>query len=98
MAVPPALIGAIAKNTGMFKVRSAEIATNRLDWRLTDYEPYGNGTKVKEIPDDQTSMVVPLVFQYLTPKWVSFIGKRLRCKTSSQSTEMFKVSELYQQQ
>uniref|UniRef100_A0A0K0EGU3 High-affinity choline transporter 1 n=1 Tax=Strongyloides stercoralis TaxID=6248 RepID=A0A0K0EGU3_STRER len=59
MAIPPALIGAIARNT---------------DWRLTDYSPWNNGTKVQSIPPDQTNMVVPLVFQYLTPKWVSFIG------------------------
>uniref|UniRef100_A0A7E4UYU4 Sodium/solute symporter n=1 Tax=Panagrellus redivivus TaxID=6233 RepID=A0A7E4UYU4_PANRE len=59
MAIPPALIGAIARNT---------------DWELTDYEPWSNGTKVHSIPPEQTNMVVPLVFQYLTPKWVSFIG------------------------
>uniref|UniRef100_A0AC35TZ73 High-affinity choline transporter 1-like n=1 Tax=Rhabditophanes sp. KR3021 TaxID=114890 RepID=A0AC35TZ73_9BILA len=59
MAIPPALIGAIARNT---------------DWRLTEYSPWNNGTKVQNIPADQTNMVVPLVFQYLTPKWVSFIG------------------------
>uniref|UniRef100_A0A914CLK7 High-affinity choline transporter 1 n=1 Tax=Acrobeloides nanus TaxID=290746 RepID=A0A914CLK7_9BILA len=59
MAIPPALIGAIARNT---------------DWRLTEYSPWGNGTKSQHIPADQTNMVVPLVFQYLTPKWVSFIG------------------------
>uniref|UniRef100_A0A0M3IPZ3 High-affinity choline transporter 1-like n=1 Tax=Ascaris lumbricoides TaxID=6252 RepID=A0A0M3IPZ3_ASCLU len=59
MAIPPALIGAIARNT---------------DWRLTDYDPWGNGTKSESIPDAQTNMVVPLVFQYLTPKWVAFIG------------------------
>lgn len=84
MAVPPALIGAIAKNTGKlpsvnnvrFLVISSvmRIIYAHSDWRLTDYEPWGNGTKVENIPDDQTSMVVPLVFQYLTPKWVSFIG------------------------
>lgn len=59
MAIPPALIGAIAKNT---------------DWRLTEYDPYNNGTKIEHIPPEYTSMVVPLVFQYLTPKWVTFIG------------------------
>ncbi|KAI6223539.1 High-affinity choline transporter 1 [Aphelenchoides fujianensis] len=59
MAIPPALIGAIARNT---------------DWRLTDYDPWGNGTKSASIPPEQTSMVVPLVFQFLTPKWVTFIG------------------------
>ncbi|VDM58953.1 unnamed protein product [Angiostrongylus costaricensis] len=59
MAIPPALIGAIARNT---------------DWRLTEYSPWNNGTKVEEIPEDKRNMVVPLVFQYLTPKWVAFIG------------------------
>ncbi|CAD6195438.1 unnamed protein product [Caenorhabditis auriculariae] len=59
MAIPPALIGAIARNT---------------DWRMTDYDPYGNGTKVEAIPVDKRNMVVPLVFQYLTPRWVAFIG------------------------
>lgn len=37
MAVPPALIGAIARNT---------------DWRLTEYEPWGNGTKSASIPPE----------------------------------------------
>lgn len=56
MAIPPALIGAIARNT---------------DWRLTDYDPYvtpeqsweyisfvfqGNGTKVEHIPPDQVQL------------------------------------------
>ncbi|TMS39126.1 hypothetical protein L596_005699 [Steinernema carpocapsae] len=59
MAIPPALIGAIARNT---------------DWRLTEYYPWNNGTKVQQIPGEFSNMVVPLVFQYLTPKWVSFIG------------------------
>ncbi|KAI1707644.1 sodium:solute symporter family domain-containing protein [Ditylenchus destructor] len=59
MAIPAALIGAIARNT---------------DWRLTEYFPWSNGIKSAFIPVDQTSMVVPLVFQYLTPKWVSIIG------------------------
>uniref|UniRef100_A0AAF5PGW7 High-affinity choline transporter 1 n=1 Tax=Wuchereria bancrofti TaxID=6293 RepID=A0AAF5PGW7_WUCBA len=59
MAIPPALIGAIARNT---------------DWRLTNYNPWNNGTKSESILADQTNMVVPLVFQHLTPKWVAFIG------------------------
>ncbi|KAI6227342.1 High-affinity choline transporter 1 [Aphelenchoides fujianensis] len=58
-AIPAALLGAIARNT---------------DWRLTNYDPFNNGTRVEHIPLEQTSMVVPLVFQFLTPKWVSFIG------------------------
>lgn len=44
------------------------------DWRMTDYSPWNNGTKVESIPEDKRNMVVPLVFQYLTPKWVAFIG------------------------
>ncbi|CAD5224414.1 unnamed protein product [Bursaphelenchus okinawaensis] len=59
MAVPPAIIGAIARNT---------------DWSLTDYRPYNNATRVSQIPSEQSSMVVPLVLQYLTPKWATFIG------------------------
>ncbi|CAJ0933273.1 unnamed protein product, partial [Mesorhabditis belari] len=59
MAIPPALIGAIARNT---------------DWTLTDYEPWNNGTKTVMIPEDKRNMVVPIVFQYLTPRWVAFIG------------------------
>ncbi|CAD5233116.1 unnamed protein product [Bursaphelenchus xylophilus] len=59
MAIPPALIGAIARNT---------------DWRLTDYRPYNNATKLEHIPLEQSSMVVPLVLQYLTPKWATFLG------------------------
>lgn len=58
-AIPPALIGAIARNT---------------DWSLTDYRPYGNATTSTSIPPEHSSLVVPLVFQYLTPKWVTFIG------------------------
>ncbi|VDO29173.1 unnamed protein product, partial [Brugia timori] len=45
MAIPPALIGAIARNT---------------DWRLTNYNPWNNGTKSESILVDQTNMVVPL--------------------------------------
>ncbi|VDN01663.1 unnamed protein product, partial [Thelazia callipaeda] len=67
MAIPPALIGAIARNTG-------KINKNIVDWRLTNYDPWKNGTKSESIPAHQTNMVVPLVFQYLTPKWVAFIG------------------------
>ncbi|VDM40251.1 unnamed protein product [Toxocara canis] len=65
MAIPPALIGAIARNTGKCFIDN---------WSLTNYDPWKNGTKSESIPDAQTNMVVPLVFQYLTPKWVAFIG------------------------
>ncbi|CAJ0568543.1 unnamed protein product, partial [Mesorhabditis spiculigera] len=59
MAIPPAIIGAIARNT---------------DWSLTEYSPWNNGTVVKVIPPEYRNMVVPIVFQYLTPRWVSFVG------------------------
>lgn len=48
-----------------------------IDWTLTEYSPWNNGTKVESIPEDKRNMVVPLVFQYLTPKWVAFIGESL---------------------
>jgi hypothetical protein len=43
MAIPPALIGAIARNT---------------DWRLTEYDPWGNGTKSEHIPPEQVSCLI----------------------------------------
>ncbi|XP_065216726.1 high-affinity choline transporter 1 isoform X2 [Planococcus citri] len=53
MAIPPVLIGAIAKAT---------------PWNETDYKgPY-------PLTPVETSMVLPMVLQYLTPDWVSFFG------------------------
>ncbi|XP_065362742.1 high-affinity choline transporter 1 [Calliphora vicina] len=53
MAIPPVLIGAIAK------------ATN---WNETDYTgPY-------PLTVQETSMILPMVLQYLTPDFVSFFG------------------------
>ncbi|XP_066591022.1 high-affinity choline transporter 1 [Prorops nasuta] len=53
MAIPPVLIGAIAKATA---------------WNETDYTgPYPFTSK-------QTSMILPMVLQYLTPDFVSFFG------------------------
>ncbi|XP_028407780.1 high-affinity choline transporter 1-like [Dendronephthya gigantea] len=40
------------------------------DWSATDYEGHKNGT----IPPEDTSRVLPLVLQYLTPSAVAFIG------------------------
>lgn len=53
MAIPPVLIGAIAKATR---------------WNETGYEgPY-------PFTESETSMILPLVLQYLTPDFVSFFG------------------------
>ncbi|CAH1104314.1 unnamed protein product [Psylliodes chrysocephalus] len=53
MAIPPVLIGAIAKSTA---------------WNETDYKgPY-------PLTVDETSMILPMVLQYLTPSFVSFFG------------------------
>ncbi|CAD7090438.1 unnamed protein product [Hermetia illucens] len=53
MAIPPVLIGAIAKATA---------------WNETGYTgPY-------PLTTDQTSMILPMVLQYLTPDFVSFFG------------------------
>ncbi|XP_054746897.1 high-affinity choline transporter 1 [Anastrepha obliqua] len=53
MAIPPVLIGAIAKATA---------------WNETEYVgPY-------PLTVEQTSMILPMVLQYLTPDFVSFFG------------------------
>ncbi|XP_019881961.1 high-affinity choline transporter 1 [Aethina tumida] len=53
MAIPPVLIGAIAKGTA---------------WNETGYKgPY-------PLTADETSMILPMVLQYLTPDFVSFFG------------------------
>ncbi|XP_022826133.1 high-affinity choline transporter 1 [Spodoptera litura] len=57
MAIPPVLIGAIAKGTA---------------WNETDYR--GELTADGELTSDQTSMILPLVLQHLTPDFVSFFG------------------------
>lgn len=75
MAIPPVLIGAIAKATRkFFSFFSCGIITNLvssfllLAWNETDYKgPY-------PLTVDQTSMILPMVLQYLTPDFVSFFG------------------------
>ncbi|XP_011302945.1 high-affinity choline transporter 1 [Fopius arisanus] len=53
MAIPPVLIGAIAKGAA---------------WNMTDYQgPW-------PLEEAQTSMILPMVLQYLTPDFVSFFG------------------------
>ncbi|KAK4290189.1 hypothetical protein Pmani_036896 [Petrolisthes manimaculis] len=56
MAIPPIIIGAIAKVT----------VWNETEMECMDVETC--------IPANQTSMILPLVIQYLTPSYVSFVG------------------------
>ncbi|XP_050293966.1 high-affinity choline transporter 1 [Anthonomus grandis grandis] len=53
MAIPPVLIGAIAKGTA---------------WNETGYKGHWPLTA------DETGMILPMVLQYLTPDFVSFLG------------------------
>ncbi|CAB3226841.1 unnamed protein product [Arctia plantaginis] len=57
MAIPPVLIGAIAKGTA---------------WNETGYK--GDLTEDGQLTSEQTSMILPLVLQYLTPDFISFFG------------------------
>lgn len=41
-------------------------------WNETDY--HGDLTPEGELTPDQTSMILPLVLQHLTPDFVSFFG------------------------
>lgn len=78
MAIPPVLIGAIAKATR--KLIYLHLTTilylnfiffsyfSNSAWNETDYKgPY-------PLEADQTSMILPMVLQYLTPDFVSFFG------------------------
>ncbi|KDR16364.1 High-affinity choline transporter 1, partial [Zootermopsis nevadensis] len=53
MAIPPVLIGAIARSTS---------------WNETGYKG------VYPLSSEETSMILPMVLQYLTPSFVSFFG------------------------
>lgn len=73
MAIPPVLIGAIAKATGVFV--DMIISVDRImyvylisAWNETAYTgPY-------PLTTEETSMILPMVLQYLTPDFVSFFG------------------------
>lgn len=70
MAIPPVLIGAIAKSTG----RVVDVISGQFQyyfftaWNETAYKgPY-------PLTTEETSMILPMVLQYLTPDFVSFFG------------------------
>lgn len=71
MAIPPVLIGAIAKATRKLYQTLYEIEseiTAIIAWNETDYTgPY-------PLTESETSMILPMVLQYLTPDFVSFFG------------------------
>jgi len=59
MAIPSIIIGAIGKST---------------DWKQTQYAKVAKSFLPNGDPEVKSSMIMPLVLQYLTPTWVSFIG------------------------
>ena len=77
MAIPPVLIGAIAKATRKPNRRATERPNDPpityrpfflAAWNETDYKgPWPLTTQ-------ETSMILPMVLQYLTPDFVSFFG------------------------
>lgn len=72
MAIPPVLIGAIAKGTGKrFKSGLPGIFKSSipvLAWNETAYRgPF-------PLTTEETGMILPMVLQYLTPDFVSFLG------------------------
>jgi high affinity choline transporter 7 len=73
LAMPPILIGAIAKSTGLYKVNISTIYMYRfmiiLDWNMTDYDIAKNITS-----PEATKLILPLVLLHLCPKFVAFIG------------------------
>lgn len=74
MAVPPMIVGAVARVTGKwtesaqlrFLIKSAFLVIAA--WNETDF------TGPIPLDKDHQSLVLPLVLQYLTPPFVSFIG------------------------
>lgn len=75
MAIPPVLIGAIAKSTSKFFFSTPFLPKKVsnwfiffLDWTNTDY------TGPFPLTIDETAMILPMVLQYLTPDFVSFFG------------------------
>ena len=89
MAIPPVLIGAIAKSTSknwLTDLRLCNLKSTLLicynltnykyiliDWNMTDYA----GTLMENngtIPAEDYRMILPMVLQYLTPAAVSFFG------------------------
>ena len=59
LAIPAVLLGAIAKST---------------DWRETEYAKYAPLDGSQLCPDDY-KLVLPLVLQYLCPKFIAFLGE-----------------------
>ena len=45
-----------------------------VDWKKTDYNKVAKEFLPNGDPKIKSSMIMPLVLQYLTPTWISFIG------------------------
>lgn len=81
MAIPPVLIGAIAKSTSQchhtYPMQTMpnyffnEITSFISDWENTTYPADGGAVP---IPPEDYRMILPMVLQYLTPEYISFFG------------------------
>lgn len=77
LAMPPVLIGAIAKSTSTFFQtlfltyidRTRFLSSVLLDWNMTDYDINQDITA-----PDATKLILPLVLLHLCPKFIAFIG------------------------
>lgn len=70
LAMPPVLIGAIAKSTSLYQNCSSRFVFNPiLDWTMTDYDINKNITS-----PEATKLILPLVLLHLCPKFIAFIG------------------------
>jgi len=70
LAMPPVLIGAIAKSTSSYRIhRYLNFVLFSLDWTMTDYDINKDITS-----PEATKLILPLVLLHLCPKFVAFIG------------------------
>jgi high affinity choline transporter 7 len=76
LAMPPILIGAIAKSTSLYRIdiHRRYISLIILDWNMTDYDINKNITS-----PEATKLILPLVLLHLCPKFVAFIGLGAVC-------------------
>ena len=74
LAMPPVLIGAIAKSTSLLTQLNSFLENSIhlmcfLDWTMTDYDIN------KDIRSPEaTKLILPLVLLHLCPKFVAFVG------------------------
>jgi len=71
LAMPPVLIGAIAKSTSLYRNFNnlIDVCSVFLDWNMTDYD-----IKQDIRSPEATKLILPLVLLHLCPKFVAFVG------------------------